>query len=161
MSQFQALNSTIVNGTGLLTARGARCHLRKTGNQAITVSTNTPIAWDAEVSDSEGWHDNSTNNTRVTVDLDGLYHCALVVKWNTDVTPTSGFDIDGTGDFVDMSQARFLAGSVERKLFEAWFDLSAGSYIEALVFYGTGGSESVVGGSSAEVTNMVVTRPPQ
>ncbi|WP_372743177.1 glycosyl hydrolase family 28-related protein, partial [Neptunomonas sp.] len=39
----------------------------RSGNQSISDVTVTPINWNAEQRDDCGWHDNATNNTRLTV----------------------------------------------------------------------------------------------
>lgn len=41
--------------------------VNKTGSQSISASTTTVLTWDAEVADVGGWHDNVTNNSRLTV----------------------------------------------------------------------------------------------
>lgn len=43
----------------------------RSGNLSYT--TNTDIAWNAEDYDSDGMHDNSTNNTRITPTTAGIY----------------------------------------------------------------------------------------
>lgn len=42
-------------------------------NQSINNNTPTFINWDAEEYDTDGYHDNVTNNTRLTVPEDGWY----------------------------------------------------------------------------------------
>lgn len=39
----------------------------KTGNQAISAGTTTTLTWDSESADTDGFHDNVTNNSRLTV----------------------------------------------------------------------------------------------
>jgi hypothetical protein len=41
--------------------------VNKTTTQALSASTPTAATWDSEVADTDGWHDNSTNNSRLTV----------------------------------------------------------------------------------------------
>lgn len=38
-----------------------------TANQALSAGVSTALIWDNEVADVGGWHDNATNNTRLTV----------------------------------------------------------------------------------------------
>jgi hypothetical protein len=42
-------------------------HVSKSANQAISAATFTNVTWDTETADADGWHDNVTNNTRLTV----------------------------------------------------------------------------------------------
>lgn len=41
--------------------------VNKTGNQALGAGTPTMVSFDNEVVDTDGWHDNSTNNSRLTI----------------------------------------------------------------------------------------------
>jgi hypothetical protein len=41
--------------------------VNRSSNQAISSGTNTIINWNAEVADTDGWHDNSSNTSRLTV----------------------------------------------------------------------------------------------
>ena len=43
------------------------CSLTKSANQAITTSTRTNISFDGEDYDTNSFHDNSTNNSRITI----------------------------------------------------------------------------------------------
>ena len=60
------------------------CQLYRTTNQTISNSSQTNIAWDAEPLDTNGFHDNSTNNTRITIPSgkDGKYLINVLVKWD-------------------------------------------------------------------------------
>jgi hypothetical protein len=52
------------------------CHVRKASQQnGVNFTSIQTIAWDQEVFDTDGWHDNVTNNSRLTVpsSMDGLY----------------------------------------------------------------------------------------
>lgn len=41
--------------------------VQKTTGQAISAGTTTTVTWNTEVTDTDAWHDNSTNNSRLTV----------------------------------------------------------------------------------------------
>jgi hypothetical protein len=43
------------------------CSLYKTAVQSISNDTNTIINWDAEYFDTDGFHSNVTNNSRITI----------------------------------------------------------------------------------------------
>jgi hypothetical protein len=43
------------------------CRLTKSANQSLTASTETAITFDGESWDTNGFHDNVTNNTRITI----------------------------------------------------------------------------------------------
>lgn len=75
-----ALASTadILSGTAskIATAAGLRplfdvCELGRSAAQSIALATTAIITFDTEVKDTGGWHDNVTNNSRITVDFNG------------------------------------------------------------------------------------------
>jgi hypothetical protein len=43
------------------------CLLYKSGNQAVAYDTTTIVSFDTEIVDTDGFHDNSTNNGRITI----------------------------------------------------------------------------------------------
>jgi hypothetical protein len=55
----------------------------ETSNQTIPTSTVTPITFDTETFDTDGYHDNVTNNHRLTVPsgLGGYYLIQAQVRW--------------------------------------------------------------------------------
>jgi len=50
-----------------LPAPKRRAMVHRTTNYNVADATYTPIPWTAEIYDEGGWHDNSTNNTRLVV----------------------------------------------------------------------------------------------
>lgn len=50
----------------------AMCRAKRSGD-LTGYSSNTAIAWNAEDFDTDGMHDNVTNNTRVTINTAGIY----------------------------------------------------------------------------------------
>lgn len=59
------------------------CRIRRTTNQAVN-STPTKLSFDAERFDTDAFHDNSTNPTRITIPsgLDGKYHMGCNIRWD-------------------------------------------------------------------------------
>lgn len=57
------VTSTVVVGTG--------ASVKQTTGTSVPNNTPTLITFDAENFDDSGWHDNATNNSRVTVDFNG------------------------------------------------------------------------------------------
>ncbi len=65
----------------------AMCRVTKSGATAITTAVDTAAPFDTEALDTDGMHDNVTNNTRITPTTAGLY----VVSSNGD------FALNATG----------------------------------------------------------------
>jgi hypothetical protein len=79
-----------VEATGLKWAAPAAasfvgCLLTKTDDQSIANATLTKISFDSEVFDTDGFHDNSTNNTRITIPSGkgGKYQFNYQQRWSS------------------------------------------------------------------------------
>jgi hypothetical protein len=62
----------------------------RTSNQTLTGASTTVINWDNEEFDTSTFHDNSTNNTRLTVPTTAKYFVNVIL----DVTGTQGAQVD-------------------------------------------------------------------
>lgn len=58
---------------------GAR--LTKTGSQSIANASGTKVAFDAETFDTDSYHSNSVNNTRITAPFSGYYAYSFIANW--------------------------------------------------------------------------------
>lgn len=56
----------------------------KSTTQNFSNGSAADIAWNAEETDPYGWHDNSTNNTRITVGANGWYKPTVGIHWTKD-----------------------------------------------------------------------------
>lgn len=71
--------------------------VRKSANQTIAADTLTAIAWDVEAYDTDGFHDNVTNNDRLTVHVDGTYVFGTAHLMSGGAATTNIFlELDGT-----------------------------------------------------------------
>jgi hypothetical protein len=64
------------------------CSLYKSANQSIASATTTTLSFDSEVFDTDGFHDNVTNNDRITIPTGkaGKYLFTIIVYWGTSNT---------------------------------------------------------------------------
>lgn len=62
-----------------------------TGTQALADATDVAIQFAAEVFDTHGFHDNSTNNTRVTPNVAGYYRFWGTVNFASQATPVQSY----------------------------------------------------------------------
>lgn len=72
-------HATWAAASGGLAFSGAS--LTKSSTQSITQQAETAITFDGEAFDTDAYHDNSTNNTRLTIPVTGRY----LVTWSTRV----------------------------------------------------------------------------
>lgn len=131
-------------GTGGGATALPRVSARLTADQTITTSTDTPIAFNTEVVDQGGFHDNVTNNSRFTVPSgeDGTYiaSCGAFIQQGTNerilrirkngttiVAEDKDGGISNTGINMGMTASVVL-------------ELVATDYTECLVFHAHGSS---------------------
>lgn len=62
------------NETLTVAAKFSGARVFRTANQSINANTLTPINFTSEDYDTDAYHDNSTNNTRLTIPTNGYYH---------------------------------------------------------------------------------------
>ena len=125
------------------------CQLYRTTNQTISNSSQTNMAWDAEHEDSDGFHDNSTNNTRITIPSgkDGKYLFNGLIKWNANTTGRRNFLLQKNGSTVTtgdwlwnpstvegfvLCTFSFIASAVATDYFELRVNQSSGGNLDVL-----------------------------
>lgn len=118
-----------------------RALVGKTANQSISGNTNTLISWNTESYDTNAFHDNATNNTRLTAPATGYYNIGCNIDSGSSTTSQlfveiflngatasiSGFggrDTEVTG----VKRANFWTGPVS---------MTAAQYAEVNVFANT------------------------
>lgn len=125
------------------------CTVGKTSNQNLSTSA-TAIIWDSEDSDAGSMHNNSTNNTRITVPIAGTYEFAVsLYNSNTSGMGTVYARVNGTTDItgsLDRGTADSVASLPLRSVFPVV--LSANDYVEIMVLHSTA-SGNIAGGSGA------------
>ena len=122
------------------------CRLKGSNNIAIASSTYTILTWNQETYDTNSFHDNVTNNSRITIPsgLSGYYYIYANLNWNGG---TSGY----------RRQQFYKNGSTS--IFETdfafsqdiWWNvnpstvlyLTAGDYLELRVYQTTAGSRTI------------------
>lgn len=133
----QILTAATMNdvGTNLDNFRvPAMCRVTKASAQTINDNTVTALQFDTEAFDTDGMHDNVTNNTRITFQTAGVYLVTACVTLNTGVdsftrltirlggtTNLSGAEIGGSG------------GDAPRLVPSLLYEFTAGQYVEAML----------------------------
>jgi hypothetical protein len=115
--------------------------VNKSGTQAISAATFTALAFGAETADADGFHDNSTNNSRLTVPS-GVTQARL--SFNVTTPSTAGQFIaevrkNGSAGVAGMPrQETDTAGGDSVNGFGAWVDVTPGDYFEVFVYSDNG-----------------------
>lgn len=111
--------------------------VNRSSNQAISAGTNTIVNWNAEVADTDSWHDNSSNTSRLTVPS-GVSKVRVGFNLGTEATLTGqliGEIFKNGASFLGKARAEtdtngsdFVGG------WSAILDVTPGDYFEVNVF---------------------------
>jgi hypothetical protein len=125
------------------------CSLYKTSNQTISNATNTAISFQAENFDTDAFHDNSTNNTRITIPAGkaGKYLVTGSIAWSTGANERVAM-IYKNGTLVNYMHQMYPdnAGGYYAP-FNYVINLAVGDYIELFCNQGSGGNLTVYNGA--------------
>jgi hypothetical protein len=125
-------------GGGAPTYVGAKAY--RAAQQSIAASTTVPVTLDTEEFDTDGFHDNATNNSRFTVPTGkagkyllsgGLYSVTLNETWEI------FFRLNGTTIIRGTAALRNWA------TLSTIVNLAVGDYVELCVFQASGGSVNI------------------
>jgi hypothetical protein len=135
--------------------------MRTTDQTGVVTSTDTRVAWNAtDDFDTDGFHDPSTNNSRMTVPAgkDGKYLLTATVLWDSNATGARHAwffkNGSGLGGFVrNAATAQILAQGLSMIA-----NLVAGDYVEVNVFQDSGSNRtltaSITGAMSFEIMRL-------
>jgi hypothetical protein len=156
--QVLTADSTAATGVAWATASSTPtfvgCFVYGTANQTISNATVTTVPFGAENFDSSGFHDNATNNSRITIPTgkSGKY---LVVAQSAFAANLTGFRqtrILKNGTAVQISVMNNNASnSVDLQNNVSYIlSLTAGDYIEMAVYQTTGGNLTLANSNDNE-----------
>lgn len=124
------------------------CSLYKSANQSINNATRTTITWNSEQFDTNTFHDNATNNSRITIPSGkaGYYLFTLILTWgggggsirNTQIWKNGSAILD---NYVPVNT---YTGDVMIPLIVS---AAVNDYYEITVYHDNGSAMNVVGGS--------------
>jgi len=145
--------------TDAMRPRLKACRLTKATTQTIATATDTAISFgasDTEDFDAEGWHDPSTNNSRITVDEAGLYLITGFILWTGDNTGIRTAYIYKNGSQLTVARqivngVGSAADSVQTQLIEV---LASSDYIELYGRQTSGGNLDTTNTTRLEVIKL-------
>lgn len=151
----QTLTLTGVTVTGFsptITAKAVRARL--SANQSITTATNTKLNWDTELFDTDTFHDNVTNNTRLTVPVSGKYRIDVNVKWAGNATGSRTVRIQYSNGGVNVMDLENSPGNASNysQAGSAVINMSSSEYVEIEVVQSSGGNLNVLGGAEGSTS---------
>lgn len=134
--------------------------LTKSANQSISNSTATAISFNGEDYDTNSFHDNSTNNTRITIPSGqgGYYLVYGNCGWGINATGRREFSLRKNGGTPALADGGTgpTSGAYVSNIFSIVVNLLAADYIELFAFQTTGGAFDVESTTSLGTTFGVV-----
>lgn len=111
-------------------------------DQTISNATLTNLTWNQEDYDTDTYHDNSTNNTRLTIPSGktGYYKVTLWSRWTANATGRRIGYFYKNGTNVSQGESNPSATGEIVVPLERVLYLTAGDYIEAAVYQTSGGN---------------------
>lgn len=114
------------------------CKVTKSADQSISNSTSTIITWDQEDYDTDGMHDNVTNNTRITIKSAGKYSVMAQFEWESNSSGKRIIDI--MKNSVALGKANYLASGSSQHTLSFIDEFAVNDILEVRVFQDSGGS---------------------
>ena len=114
------------------------CKVTKSADQTISNSTSTIITWDQENYDTDGMHDNVTNNSRITIKTAGKYSVMAQYEWTSNSTGKRIIDI--MKNSVVLGKANYLSSGNSQHTISFIGDFVVDDILEVRVFQDSGGS---------------------
>ena len=134
------------------------CDLRKTANQTIANNSTTKITFDSENFDSNGFHDNATNNTRITIPSGyaGKYLFNFMVSWENNSTGHRSIIFYVNGAEGENISRLANSGTIFVATATLFLNLSVGDYVEFAGYQNSGSTISINAGTTSQ--NLASTR---
>lgn len=134
---------TVGNGTwgagSAAEAPASRCEARPPGTQVLTSGVGAAVELTAENTDTGGFHDNSTNNTRLTAPYSGVYF----VSYTMDIAAQAGGDrsfwFAKNGGSVRYAATNAIGTTARHEMCGSCdIELDAGDYVELIAYQSSG-----------------------
>lgn len=125
------------------------CSLYKSGTQTISNATRTALSFDTEEYDTDAFHDNTTNNSRITIPSGkaGKYLFTATVGMAAGANEREMTLFKNGTILKIMSQVYASTGGGFYQNASCVLNLSVGDYVQLYFYQGSGGNLSVYGGS--------------
>lgn len=115
-------------------------------NQTIDNTTTTLLAFNTEKYDTDGMHDTSTNNGRITAQTDGYYIISASCTWDDEGTNYRNHLVYFNGSTLIARQIWNASSGVEwASMINTHYALDADDYIEFKVYQNSGGARTITG----------------
>jgi hypothetical protein len=152
----------VYDGTDFRLSENAigRARVYLTLNQTIASGVYVPIPFEAEIFDVGGFHDNVTNNTRLTVPRSGVYAVSAQYRFEQNATGTreSRIKLNGISDLTTKVHPNSGGTDPLTEMDYVLMELTAGDYVELYLRQNSGGNLDVASGSNDTFFSIVELR---
>ena len=128
------------------------CRVYASASQSISNATDTKIAFANETFDTDGFHSNVTNNTRITIPagLAGYYRVTANIGFLSNASGRRIFAISLNGGNVSQAELTPTASVEPAGSITDTYLLSVGDYLELNVYQTSGGSLNTSGSTTRD-----------
>ena len=134
------------------------CSLSKTASQSIPNGTLTTVTWNNELFDTNSFHDNVTNNSRITIPSGKAGKYLIIANTNWPANTTGYRELRFYKNTNIITYSKCIQPTIsEAIMLQLHYiaDAAVGDYFEVKVEQTSGGALNVLGGSTFE-TNIQV-----
>lgn len=120
----------------------AGAYVTNSTNPSIANNTLTTLAFNTESYDTNAYHDNSTNNSRLTIPSGkgGYYLITAIVQWDVNATGRRELYIAKNGTLISGAEVTASAAAYPKPNFSMPFALAVGDYVEVKLYQSSGGN---------------------
>lgn len=138
------------------------CSINRLNDLTVSNNTSTIVGFDNEDYDTDGFHDNATNNSRITIPTGkgGKYLIIGRNTWSNNGTGSRNFRLFKNGTSTGWQFISPVSASASYTVFSGvtMVNLNAGDYIEFAVTQNSGGNLGLLGDAAGESTSFSATK---
>ncbi len=152
-SNNQVLTADSSTATGLKWATPASgttfsgAFVTSSTNPSIANNTLTTVAFNSETYDTDAYHDNSTNNSRITIPVGktGYYSVTATGQWDINANGRRELYIAKNGTLLASCEVTASAAAYPSPFFTSPLYLTAADYLEVKMYQSSGGALTFFG----------------
>lgn len=125
------------------------CHVYHDANQSLTTATETTVAYNQELFDTDTMHDPASNNSRITFTTAGKYFVGANMSFDGHATGYRYVNLRTGGSAIVGSITAISAGAGQGTNMNIciYISVTAAAYIECRAYQNSGGALNVVTGT--------------